>query len=48
MSQSGRSVSSGTALDLDVLQAARTYVAAVGDSDKAIAAIRQLQTLQIG
>jgi hypothetical protein len=39
--------SAGTALDLDVLQAARKYVAAVGDSDKAIAAIRQLQTLQI-
>lgn len=35
-------------VNLDVLQAARRYVAAVGDAETAIAAVRQLQTLQIG
>jgi hypothetical protein len=37
----------GVGLNLDVLQAARKYVAAVGDSEQAISAIRQLQTLQL-
>lgn len=35
-------------VNLDVLQAARRYVAVVGDAETAIAAVRQLQTLQIG
>lgn len=36
------------ALDLDTLKAAAKFVAQIGDADAAIAAIRQVRTLQIG
>ena len=36
-----------TAVDLNALQAAAKFVAQVGDADTAIAAIRQLQSVQI-
>lgn len=35
-------------LDMSALQAARKFVAEVGDADKAMEAVRQLKTLQIG
>ena len=36
-----------TAVDLNALQAAAKFVAQIGDSDKAIAAIKQLESVQI-
>ena len=36
------------AVDLNALQAAAKFVAQIGSADKAIAAIRQLQSVQIG
>ena len=42
-----RHTSAGT-VDMTALQAARKFLAEVGDADTAIAAIKQLQTLQIG
>ncbi len=38
---------SGGGLDLGALQQARRFVAEVGDADTAIAALKQLQSLQI-
>lgn len=35
-------------VDIETLKAARTYLTQVGDADRAISAIKQLQTLQIG
>ncbi len=35
-------------VDISALQAAAKFVAAVGDADKAIAAVKQVQSLQIG
>lgn len=40
--------SRGKAPDLEALQAAAKFVAQVGDADKAVQAIRQLSSLQIG
>ncbi len=37
-----------TAVDLNALQAAAKFVAQIGSADKGIAAIRQLQSVQIG
>ena len=37
-----------TAVDLNALQAAAKFVALIGNADKAIAAIKQLQSVQIG
>ncbi len=37
-----------TTVDISALQAAAKFVAAVGDADKAIAAVRQIESLQIG
>lgn len=39
---------SSAALDFETLQAARRYLTQVGDVDKAVNAIKQVQTLQIG
>ncbi len=36
------------AVDLNALQAAAKFVAQIGSADKAIAAVRQLQSVQIG
>lgn len=36
------------ALDMSTLQAARRFVAEVGDVDRAVEAVRQLGTLQVG
>ncbi|MBX3437019.1 MAG: hypothetical protein KF861_05985 [Planctomycetaceae bacterium] len=35
-------------VDIETLQAARRYLTQVGDAERAISAIKQLQTLQIG
>ena len=35
-------------VDISALQAAAKFVAAVGDADKAVAAVKQVQSLQIG
>ena len=42
-----RSQAPTTAVDMKALQAARKYLAEVGDADVAISAIKQLQSLQI-
>ncbi len=42
-----RPSAAGTAVDLNALQAAAKFVAQIGDSDKAIAAIKQLESVQI-
>ncbi|MGE0379008.1 MAG: hypothetical protein AB7Q45_26705 [Planctomycetaceae bacterium] len=38
----------GVAIDIETLQAARRFLTQVGDLDRAISAIKQVQTLQIG
>ena len=38
----------GASVDLLALQAAAKFVAAVGDADTAVAAVKQVQSLQIG
>jgi len=43
----GRPPKSAGSVDLNALQAARNFVAEVGDADKAIAAVRELSTLQL-
>jgi hypothetical protein len=40
--------SSGGAINMELLQAARQYLAAAGSPDAAVAAIKRLQALQIG
>ena len=39
---------SAQTVDISALQAAAKFVAAVGDADQAIAAVKQVQSLQIG
>lgn len=43
----GRPPKASGSVDLSALQAARKFVAEVGDADKAIAAVRELSTLQL-
>lgn len=43
----GRPPKAAGSVDLNALQAARKFVAEVGDADKAIAAVRELATLQL-
>jgi hypothetical protein len=42
-----RKLPTAQTVDILVLQAAAKFVAAVGDTDTAIAAVKQVQTLQI-
>ena len=43
-----RKLPTAQTIDIATLQAAAKFVAAVGDADTAIAAVKQVQTLQIG
>ena len=43
-----RKLPSAQTVDISALQAAAKFVAAIGDADTAIAAVKQVQSLQIG